>query len=163
LRRLDGRVALITGGSAGNGLATALGFAEEGARVMIGSRDVRHGEAAVTRIRDRGGEASFQVTDVADAGAVEALVRTCVERFGRLGCAFNNAATSGSGALCAERHRRPAVPMGRLGRPEECAQAVLWLSCDAASYVTGACLPVDGGLLADSASYMPLRPDRRDG
>jgi NAD(P)-dependent dehydrogenase (short-subunit alcohol dehydrogenase family) len=46
------------------------------------------------------------------------------------------------------------------GRPEECAQAVLWLSSEAASYVTGMCLPVDGGLLADSAS---LRAERKGG
>ena len=56
-----------------------------------------------------------------------------------------------------ERYRRPAIPLGRLGRPEECAEAVVWLCSDAASYVTGVCLPVDGGLLADSASYMALR------
>ena len=57
-----------------------------------------------------------------------------------------------------EGYRRPAIPLGRLGRPEECAEAVVWLCSEAASYVTGACIPVDGGLLADSGSYMPLRP-----
>jgi NAD(P)-dependent dehydrogenase (short-subunit alcohol dehydrogenase family) len=62
-----------------------------------------------------------------------------------------------------EHYRRPAIPLGRLGRPEECAEAVVWLCSDAASYITGVCLPVDGGLLADSASYMALRPARSDG
>ena len=207
------------------------------------------------------GECHFQAADVARAADVERLVGACVERFGRLDCAFNNAATGGSGALLAdvadedfeetvavnlrgvflclkheirqmlrqgggaivnmssvdgstgspngsvysaskhgvdgltrsaaieygrqgvrvnaicgggfatemlargyghdlewvERYRRPAVPLGRLGRPEECAEAAVWLCSDAASYITGACIPVDGGLLADSASYLPLR------
>jgi NAD(P)-dependent dehydrogenase (short-subunit alcohol dehydrogenase family) len=56
-----------------------------------------------------------------------------------------------------ERHRRPAIPLGRLGRPEECAEVAVWLCSDAASYVTGLCIPVDGGLLADAASYQALR------
>ena len=41
-----------------------------------------------------------------------------------------------------------AVPLGRIGRPEEVAHAVLWLASDDASYVTGISLPVDGGYLA---------------
>ena len=41
-----------------------------------------------------------------------------------------------------------AVPLGRIGRPEEVAHAVLWLASDDASYVTGITLPVDGGYLA---------------
>jgi NAD(P)-dependent dehydrogenase (short-subunit alcohol dehydrogenase family) len=43
---------------------------------------------------------------------------------------------------------RVAVPIGRIGRPEEVAHAVLWLASDDASYVTGISLPVDGGYLA---------------
>ena len=39
----------------------------------------------------------------------------------------------------------PQVPMGRIGSPEECAKAILWLMSDAAPYVTGAILPVTGG------------------
>jgi NAD(P)-dependent dehydrogenase (short-subunit alcohol dehydrogenase family) len=260
--RLDGRVAMVTGGSAGIGLATALAFAREGARVMIGSRDRGRGEEAVERIRATGATAEFQATDIAVPSQIEALMAACLQRFGRLDCAFNNAAFGGSGELAAdisdddfaqtvavnlrgvwlcmkyeikqmlvqagggaivnmssvdgltgspngaaysaskhgvdgltksaaieygpagirinavcgggfatemlahgyghdlawvERYRRPAVPLGRLGRPEECAEAVVWLCSASASYVTGVCLPVDGGLLADSASYLPLR------
>ena len=56
-----------------------------------------------------------------------------------------------------ENYRQSAIPLGRLGRPEECAEVAAWLCSDLASYITGACIPVDGGLLADSASYMALR------
>ena len=45
---------------------------------------------------------------------------------------------------------RVAVPIGRIGRPEEVAHAVLWLASDDASYVTGISLPVDGGTLRDN-------------
>jgi NAD(P)-dependent dehydrogenase (short-subunit alcohol dehydrogenase family) len=263
--RFDGRVVLVTGGSAGIGLASALAFAREGASVMIGSRDRARGEAAVAQLRAIGGEAAFLQTDVGEPADVEALVKACVTRFGGLDCAFNNAAVGGSGGLCAdiseeefeqtvavnlrgvwlcmkheirqmisqgrggtivnmssvdgltgspngsaysaskhavngltssaaieygplgirinavcgggfatdmlargyghdlpwvEGYRRPAIPLGRLGRPEECAEAVVWLCSDAASYVTGVCMPVDGGLLADSASYMAIRRTR---
>jgi NAD(P)-dependent dehydrogenase (short-subunit alcohol dehydrogenase family) len=264
MTRLQGRVALVTGGSSGIGLAAALAFAREGAKVVIGSRGVGLGEAAVRQVRDLGGEAVHVAVDVADAEQVAALVSRCVELFGGLDCAFNNAATGGPGDLCAdvseadfdrtiavnlkgvwlcmkheiaqmlrqggprpgaivnmssvdglsgspngaayaaskhgvngltrsaaieygpagirvnaicgggigtemlaraygeelawvERYRRPAVPLGRLGRPEECAEVAVWLCSDAASYVTGLCMPVDGGLLADAASYLALR------
>jgi NAD(P)-dependent dehydrogenase (short-subunit alcohol dehydrogenase family) len=258
---LDGRVALVTGGSSGIGLAAAHAFAREGAHVVIGSRDGERGEAAAAAVRSAGGDAMHVPADVADAGQVEALVAACVERHGRLDAAFNNAATGGPGALCAdiepedfdrviavnlrgvwlcmraeirqmlgqgggaivnmssvdgltastyaaayaaskhgvngltrtaaveyggagirvnavcggpfatdmlaraygrdlewvEGYRRPAIPIGRLGRPEECAELALWLCSDAASYVTGQCIPVDGGLLADAGSYLALR------
>ncbi|MGH7856320.1 MAG: SDR family oxidoreductase, partial [Candidatus Binatia bacterium] len=47
-------------------------------------------------------------------------------------------------------------PMGRMGTPEEVAQAVLWLCSDAASFVTGAALTVDGGIVAQSGSFPPV-------
>ena len=58
-----------------------------------------------------------------------------------------------------ERYRGPTVPLKRLGRPEECAELAVWLCSDAASYATGLCIPLDGGLLADAASYQALRRD----
>jgi NAD(P)-dependent dehydrogenase (short-subunit alcohol dehydrogenase family) len=51
-------------------------------------------------------------------------------------------------AKAAEARTRAAVPMGRVGKPEEIAQAALWLSTDAASFVSGVVLPVDGGMMA---------------
>lgn len=263
---LEGKVALITGASHGIGLAAAHVFAREGAAVMMGSRDAERGEAAAEAVRAGGAEARYQRTDVSSAADVDALVGACVRHYGRLDCAFNNAAVGGPGALLAdveeeafertlainlrgvwlcmkaeigqlkkqgrggsivnmssvdgltgspngsayaatkhgvdgltesaaieygrdgirinaicgggfatemlaggyghdlawvESYRSPAIPLGRLGKPEECAEVAAWLCSDRASYVTGACIPVDGGLLADAASYMALRTSGR--
>src|SRR5690606_18914389 len=85
-----GKVALVTGGSTGIGRATALAFARHGAKVVIG--DVNEAAAETVKlIAKAGGEALFVPTDVADAGAVEALVARAVDTYGGLHCAFNNA------------------------------------------------------------------------
>jgi NAD(P)-dependent dehydrogenase (short-subunit alcohol dehydrogenase family) len=247
-----GKVALITGGGAGIGRATALAFARAGARVVIGSRGAERGTETVKLIEAAGGTAIFQKTDVAVASQVESLVARAVRDFGAVDCAFNNAGIltplhniedqseadfdssmainakgvwlamkyeikqmlkqgggaivnnasvagvlgSGKGAAnyVASKHavvgltkaaalenaRRnirvnvvaPAVvdtdmgnafagdlkitmedfgkghPIGRVGRPEEIASAVLWLCSSEASFVTGATLGLDGGFTA---------------
>jgi NAD(P)-dependent dehydrogenase (short-subunit alcohol dehydrogenase family) len=258
-RRFEGRVALVTGGSSGIGRATALAFAKEGAAVVIASRGVERGEAVRQELKALGAEAEFIPTDVSQAEQVEILVQRTVERFGRLDCAFNNAAALDAGvfkptadfseeefdqhiafnlksvwlcmkheiaqmlrqgtggtivntssinglggvpynalyaaakagvlgltksaaqeyakngirinALVAGGFRTPMlesvfervspqdpsaaeagfsqlVPLGRIGRPEEAAEAVLWLCSEASSYVTGNSLIVDGGATA---------------
>jgi NAD(P)-dependent dehydrogenase (short-subunit alcohol dehydrogenase family) len=90
------KVALVTGGNSGIGRATAIAFAEQGARVAIAARRVAEGEATVAEIRRAGGEAIFVPTDVSVAAQVEALVRRVVSEYGRLDCAFNNAGVSGA-------------------------------------------------------------------
>ena len=99
---LKGRVALITGGSSGIGRATALAFAREGARVVIGNRRVSDGEETVRRVRAAGGEAMLVRTDVTQAAHIEMLVAKTVETHGRLDCAFNNAGVTGDIARTAE-------------------------------------------------------------
>ena len=247
-RPFEGKVALVTGGNSGIGKATAIRFAEQGARVVIAARRVEEGEATVAEIRRGGGGAIFVKTDVAEAADAEAMVKKAVAAYGRLDCAFNNAGVSGgallhevteadwdrmmavnlkgvwlgmkyqiiqmlaqgsgtivndssvagltgyvrSPAYSASKHaviglsksaalqylnrgirincvcpgmimtpmieRAFAIPgvedwfrtrlPGRGGNPDEVAQAVTWLCSDAASFVTGVALPVDGGAAA---------------
>ena len=258
---MNGKVVLITGGSAGIGKATALRFAKAGACVVIAARGSDRGERALQEIRATGANALFVQSDVSEAGQVQALLARTVERFGRLDCAFNNAAVLNRSArtgdydeadfdievasnlrsvwLCMKyeleqmRKQQPSggaivntssinglggvpnaalyamskagilaltksaaqeyaadgirvnalvaggfdtemlrnavservggdpvkvqeafrgyaaqVPAGRIGKPEEAAEAVFWLCSDAASYVTGQSMIVDGGLTA---------------
>jgi NAD(P)-dependent dehydrogenase (short-subunit alcohol dehydrogenase family) len=251
--RVDGKVALVTGGASGIGRATALTFAREGAKLVIADMNEDGGQQTVHMIRENGGAATFVQMDVSQATAVEAMIRKTVETYGRLDCAHNNAGIgsrpraplhecteetwdhvlginlkgvwlcmkyeiiqmltqgsgaivntasimglvgswTGSGAYNASKHgvvgltktaaleyatagirvnavcpgyirtplleatltSRPEMeaqivarhPVGRLGRPEEIAEAVVWLCSDAASFVTGHTMTVDGGYVA---------------
>jgi NAD(P)-dependent dehydrogenase (short-subunit alcohol dehydrogenase family) len=255
---LEGQVALITGGCAGIGRAAVEVFAEAGARAVVASRRADRGQAVAEELTGRGYEVLFVQADVSQSADVQRLVSTAVERFGRIDCAFNNAAVLGSVRRMADyseadfdteigvnlksvwrcmkeeiqqmRKQQPAggaivntsslnglggargaslysaakagilaltksaaqeyaadgirvnalvaggfdtemlhsavkqimgddpakiaegykgfvarVPLGRIGRPREAAQAALWLLSGAASYVTGESMIVDGG------------------
>lgn len=95
MNRLKDKVMLITGGNSGIGRATAILAAQEGARVTIGARDATRGQAVVDEIEAAGGRAIFIPTDVARPANVATLVQTTMATFGRLDCAFNNAAEIG--------------------------------------------------------------------
>lgn len=248
---LEGKVALVTGASAGIGRESALAFASAGARVVVSDVVVDGGEETVAGIQAAGGEATFVRADVSQTAEVEALVDRTVETYGRLDCAHNNAGIEGDMAPtadCAEanwdrtiainlkgvwlcmRYEIPQMlrqgggvivntasvaglvgfanlpayvaskhgiagltktaaleyaeqgirvnavcpgvihtamidrivggdaeaeaqftalePVGRMGLPAEVAQVVVWLCSDAASFVTGVAMPVDGGFVA---------------
>jgi NAD(P)-dependent dehydrogenase (short-subunit alcohol dehydrogenase family) len=89
VQRFEGRVAVVTGGGSGIGLASARRLASEGARVVIADVDDTTGKAAADEIN---GE--FVSADVTIESDVEALFQGAVDRFGRLDVAFNNAGIS---------------------------------------------------------------------
>ena len=97
-----GKVALVTGGSAGIGRATARAFAEAGATVVLSDIDAEGGEAVAQELRDSGSETAFIRADVSQAADVARLVAETVARYGRIDCAHNNAGILGGVALLAD-------------------------------------------------------------
>jgi NAD(P)-dependent dehydrogenase (short-subunit alcohol dehydrogenase family) len=92
---LEGKVALVTGGTSGIGRETAILFAKAGAKVVVAGRREREGNETIELIRAAGGDGLFVKTDVSRASDVETLVQKAVEKFGRLDVAFNNAGVEG--------------------------------------------------------------------
>src|SRR5271156_988064 len=92
---LKGKVGIVTGGGTGIGRATAPAMAGAGAALGIGNRDAAKGEEVVQLIRQAGGQAVFEKTDVSKPADVKALVERAVKEFGRLDLAHNNAGVDG--------------------------------------------------------------------
>lgn len=95
--RLRNKVAIVTGASAGIGRATALLFAAEGAKVVVGARRQKELDSLVDEIRTAGGQAAAVAGDVRSEDFQKALVAAAVDNFGRLDIAFNNAGVLGEG------------------------------------------------------------------
>jgi NAD(P)-dependent dehydrogenase (short-subunit alcohol dehydrogenase family) len=89
--RLQGKVAIITGGNSGIGEATAHRFAQEGAQIAILARRTQEGEAVQQAIRAAGGVATFLPCDVTDRASVDAAVAHTLDTYGALHVLFNNA------------------------------------------------------------------------
>src|ERR1700676_1847528 len=88
---LNGRVAIVTGGNGGIGLAMAKGLAEAGAAGLLGGRSVEKNEEAVEEIVAAGGQAASLVADVLEETAGARLVHEALANFGRLDILVNNA------------------------------------------------------------------------
>lgn len=142
-----GKVALVTGGGAGIGRATALAFAQAGARVAIVDIVEEAGREVALAITAAGGEAMFIRADVVNAAEVEAMVARTVEAYGKIDCAFNNAGIE-------EEHMRLA----------DCSEATfdrimainvkgVWL---ALKYELAAMLRSGGGTIVNTASVAGL-------
>src|SRR5919198_4811734 len=83
--RLDGKVALITGGASGMGMVASRLFAGEGAKIVLTDVADEAGEAVASEIEAAGGEAAYVHADVSDEADAEAMVKGAVERFGGVG------------------------------------------------------------------------------
>ncbi len=100
--RLNNKIALITGASAGIGRASALRFAAEGAKLVLNARRLEPLQALAEQIRAAGGEVVVHAADVADPGTAQALVDLAQQSFGGLDVALNNAGMLGPGVPAAE-------------------------------------------------------------
>lgn len=92
---LEGKIALVTGGSTGIGRATSIVLAREGATVIVADVQDEEGANTVGMIADAGGRAEYHHVDVGDYPRVEALIAGIADRHGSLDCAFNNAGIEG--------------------------------------------------------------------
>jgi len=95
--KLEGKVAIVTGGGRGIGRAIARGYAAEGAKVAVAARTQEQVEAVAEEIRRRGGEAIAVPTDVTQEEQVEALVQRTVETWGPVNILVNDAGVNPRG------------------------------------------------------------------
>ncbi|MCX8521519.1 MAG: SDR family oxidoreductase [Rhodoferax sp.] len=102
MQLLKDQVALVTGASSGIGRAVALVLQREGARVLVSDVDRKGGQETANMLLDRGADALFVLADVGSAQQCEALVQQCLEHFGRLDIACNNAGIGGVSAATAD-------------------------------------------------------------
>ena len=127
MKELEGRVALVTGAARNIGRAIALDLADGGARVVVTALADKQGlDETVAEIAARGGEAIAVLADVTDEAAVAALVKSTLDRFGRLDVLVNNAAVRGEtplGDMALAEWRR--VVSACLEGPFLCARAAL--------------------------------------
>lgn len=98
MTQLSGKVAIVTGGASGIGLATAEAFIDKGAKVVIADYNEQAGKAKEKELQGKGGDVLFVQVNVADEQSVERLVSETVKKYGKLDIIVNNA---GVGILAA--------------------------------------------------------------
>lgn len=94
--RFENKVALITGGTSGIGLAVAQSLAQEGSKVVIVGRNQKKGETALQRLKQIHSDVMYLSVDVSKSNEVKQMVHKTVSTFGKLDFAFNNAGNAES-------------------------------------------------------------------
>ncbi|MBM3673929.1 MAG: glucose 1-dehydrogenase [Actinobacteria bacterium] len=148
MARLDGKVAIITGGGNGMGRVASTLFGAEGARVMVADFSGAGGRETVEMVEAAGGEAAFVQVDVADDGQVAAMVRATMERFGALHVLYNNA-----GIFPADDGGVTETPEATWERVMDVNLKGVWLGC---KHGIPAMLDSGGGSIVNVASFVAL-------
>jgi len=91
MKRLENKIAVITGGGSGIGRATALRFADEGAHVIIWDVADKKGEEAITALKDKGSNAAYYHVDTTDKEQIAKATEDVISRYGRIDILINNA------------------------------------------------------------------------
>ena len=147
MKKLDGKVAIVTGGGQGIGRAAAIALAGQGCRVIIGNRDQEKGQQVVDEISRLGGSATYRRTDVTRAEDVSALTDLALDKFSRLDIAFNNAGIMHE-ALPTDR-----LDDGAFQRVMNVNVRGVWLGM---KYQIPAMLSSGGGSIVNTASVLGL-------
>lgn len=95
MKRLNEKVAIVTGSTSGIGIGIARLFASEGAKVVICGRREEKGQAVVDKIASEGGEASYHFMDMTDTSSIKKLIDDTAEKYGKIDILVNNAANMG--------------------------------------------------------------------
>src|SRR5438094_665980 len=132
-----GKVAFVTGAASGIGRAASLAFAREGASVVVADVSEQGNQETARMIEEQGGRALAVRCDVTRGEDVRAALHKTVEA--PMMARFTGGTAEGRARVISEE------PIGRMGRPEEIANAVVWLCSDAAAFVVGHPMVVDGG------------------
>ena len=91
MKRLEGKVAIVTGSTSGMGRATAIAYAREGAKVVVTGRNEERAKEVVKQIKDEGFEAMYVIVDTSNVESVQDLVDKTLEAYGTVDILFNNA------------------------------------------------------------------------
>jgi 3-oxoacyl-[acyl-carrier protein] reductase len=145
-KKLDGKVALITGAASGQGRAAAVLFAEHGARIVVADVNDDGSDETVALVKDTGSEAVAVHADVSQRASNDEMVRATIDAFGRIDVLYNNAAVQMSGRLveCTEEQWDITIATN--------LSAIFWACRAAIPHM----LDGDGGSIINTASTLAL-------